>query len=129
VQAGRERPVSLNIGDQVLLLLLQRVHDGHITECCGFYFDEDRRVSWHTAEVGFQTLTELGRIQLTCPPGSGALRTAEYEPGELVYGVHVGLSAAERRRRASLTERGLTKYRELRSAADRCLPRPVNADS
>jgi hypothetical protein len=30
----------VNVGDEVLLLLLKRVRDGHITEFCGFYFDE-----------------------------------------------------------------------------------------
>jgi hypothetical protein len=33
----------VNVGDEVLLLLLKRVRDGHITEFCGFYFDDGQR--------------------------------------------------------------------------------------
>ena len=52
----------MNVGDEVLLLLLKRVHDGHITEFCGEYFDEGRRVSWHAVERAFQTLVEVGGL-------------------------------------------------------------------
>ncbi len=105
--------MSLDVGDEVRLLLLERVHDGHITESRGFYFDDGQRVSWHTVNCGFQTLAEVGRLELTYPPDSGVLRAKDYGPGELVKGVHVGLTEAEVTRRVALTERGLREYKEL----------------
>ena len=71
----------MNVGDEVLLLMLQRVHDGHITEYCGFYFVEGQRVSWHSVECGFQTVAEVGRLELTYPPDSGVGRAKDYGPG------------------------------------------------
>ena len=103
----------MNVGDEVLLSLLKRVHDGHITEYCGFSFDDGQRVSWHTVECAFQTLTEVGRLELIYPPDSGVWRVKDYGPGELARGVHVGLTEAEMTRRVALAERGLAEYKAL----------------
>ena len=65
--------MSLDVGDQVLLLL-ERVHDGHVTEFCGFYFDNGERIRYGAAENALQALVETGRLALTYPPGSGVLR-------------------------------------------------------
>lgn len=43
---------GLNVGDQVLLLLLQRVHDGAITERFGFYFDDGEQICYWVNHVG-----------------------------------------------------------------------------
>ncbi|MDQ3765593.1 MAG: hypothetical protein M3460_30460 [Actinomycetota bacterium] len=56
----------------------------------------------------------MGRLELSYPPDSGARRAGEYGPGELVRGVHFGLTVAERTQRVSLTERGMTEYKALR---------------
>ncbi len=108
---------ALDVGEQVKLLLLERVHEGHITEYCGFYFDDSRRIWFHSAEAAYSTLAEVGRIQLTYPPDSGVHRRKDYGPGELVYGVHVGLSRAETTRTVALTELGMQEYKQLAEQA------------
>jgi hypothetical protein len=64
----------VNVGDEVLLLLLKRVRDGHITEFCGFYFDDGQRVSWRMVGCALQDLAEVGRLELIYPPDSGVWR-------------------------------------------------------
>jgi hypothetical protein len=103
----------VNVGDEVLLLLLKRVHDGHITKFGGQYFDDGDRIWYGAAERAFQDLAEVGRLELTYPPDSGVWRAAEHGPAELVKGVHVGLSVAERTRRVTLSERGAAEYKAL----------------
>jgi hypothetical protein len=105
----------VNVGDEVLLLLLKRVHDGHITEYCGQYFDDGERIRYWAAEKALQTLAEVGpRLELTYPPDSGVWRAKDYGHGELVKGVHVGLTKAETTRRVTLSERGAGEYKALR---------------
>ncbi|MGH3837660.1 MAG: hypothetical protein ACRDSF_18455 [Pseudonocardiaceae bacterium] len=86
--------MNLDIGSQIELLLLQRVHAGHITEFCELYFDDGRRI-WHTATRALRTLTEVGRLALG-------------EPGP------------DRSRPVALTEFGLDRYAALceRARAD-----------
>jgi hypothetical protein len=38
----------VNLGDEVKLLILQRVHEGRVTRLDGFYFDAGARI-WHYA--------------------------------------------------------------------------------
>lgn len=103
----------LDVGDQIRLLLLERVCAGAISEFWGKYFDGGERI-WRLAEAALANLVELRRVELIYPPDSGVWRQKDYGPGELVYGVHVGLSVAERTRTAALTELGLREYEELR---------------
>ncbi|MGH3754037.1 MAG: hypothetical protein ACRDRP_15335 [Pseudonocardiaceae bacterium] len=105
--------MSLDVGDQVRLLLLQRVRAGAISEFWGTYFDGGGRI-WHLAQAALANLVEFGRVELIYPPDSGVWRQNDYGPGELVYGVHAGLSVADRTRTAALTELGLGEYEELR---------------
>lgn len=56
--------------------MLQRVHDGHITEFFGNYFGDGRRISWHTVEGRLQALVEVGRLELIYPPDSGVWRAS-----------------------------------------------------
>lgn len=99
--------MSLDLGAQVLLLMLQRVHDGHITEFCGGYFDEDRRISG-PAVSGLAALVETGSLERR------SSRTPELENSPRIED-HVGLSVAEQTRRVRLTERGLAKYKALQT--------------
>ncbi|HEX8933038.1 MAG TPA: hypothetical protein VF788_02340, partial [Pseudonocardiaceae bacterium] len=69
-----------------------------------------QRVSWHMVELGFQTLTEGGRLELTYPSDSGVWRAKDYGPDELARGVYVGLTEAETTRRVALAERGGAQY-------------------
>jgi hypothetical protein len=86
----------VNVGDEVLLLLLKRVHDGHITEFCGQYFHDGEPIRYWAAEDALQALAEVEpRLELIYPPDSGVWRAKDYGPGELVKGVHVGLTVAE----------------------------------
>lgn len=55
----------------------------------------------------------MGRLKLIYPPDSGVRRAEEYGLGELVKGVHVDLTVAERTRRVVLTEAGLARYTAL----------------
>ncbi|MGH3823490.1 MAG: hypothetical protein ACRDRA_11775 [Pseudonocardiaceae bacterium] len=109
---------ALDVGEQVKLLLAERVHQGHITKCCGFYFDDGQRIWFHPAAAAYSTLVEVGRLELIYPPDSGVWRQADYGPGELVKGVHVCLTEAELARRVLLTERGLCEYKELCERAE-----------
>lgn len=98
--------MSLDVGGQVLSLLLDRVRAGAITEFCGQYFDEGRQVSWHTVNLGFQALTETGSLHLVSSRSPRLENSPRLED-------HVNLTVAERTRRVVLTERGLARYGEL----------------
>lgn len=100
------------------MLLLQRVDDGAITKYGGFYFDAGRRINFFSAEHAYATLVEVGRLELVYPPDSGVHRQKDYEPGELVRGVHVGLTKAELTRTAVFTELGMREYKELLERAN-----------
>jgi integrase len=103
----------VNLGDEVKLLILRRVYENRVTRLDGFYFDDGQRI-WHFATgEALGALAETSRARLLYPPGSGALRQQDYGPGELVAGVHFGLTVAERTRRVVLTERGLAEYEAL----------------
>ncbi len=106
--------MSLDVGDQIRLLLLQRVRADAISEFWGTYFDGGKRI-WHLAQAALANLVEFGQVELIYPPDSGVWRQQDYGPGELVYGVHAGLSMADRTRTAALTALGLREYEELRA--------------
>ncbi|HET9256183.1 MAG TPA: hypothetical protein VFO16_13415 [Pseudonocardiaceae bacterium] len=128
---------GLNVGDEVKLLLLERVHAGHVSELRGQYLDGGQRIRFHPAEGAYSAWFELGRIELAYPPDSGVRRQQDYPPGELVQGLHVGLSTADLTRRVSLTEHGLLELTELRSRSQQRRaagwpvapdPRPAGSD-
>ena len=97
---------DLGIGDRVLLLMLERVHDGAITKFFG-YFEDGRRIFSSPVTSGFEALVKTGYLYLQ----SG--RPPELED-------HVGLTIEQRTRRVCFTEKGLAEYRKLSEAAARC---------
>ncbi len=85
---GVTEVTGLDVGERIMLLLLERVHDGHVTRSFDPYFEDDGRVVWHMVSVALAALLETGSLQL-------------------------GEAAPGRSRRVDLTEQGLVGYREL----------------
>ena len=62
------------------------VHDGHITELHGFYFDDGQWIYFYAVAAAYSTLAEMGQLALSHPPDSGVWRAKDYGLGELVKG-------------------------------------------